>query len=66
MIPLQRPRPYSGSPGVRATLDTLEAINYGKSLADLPDDAALHAYRQRAEYEFQSHIDASPARRKEI
>ena len=66
VIPLQRPRPYSGSPGVRATLDTLEAINYGKSLADLPDDAALHAYRQRAEYEFQSHIDASPARRKEI
>ena len=51
---------------MRATLDTLEAINYGKSLADLPDDAALHAYRQRAEYEFQSHIDASPARRKEI
>lgn len=66
VIPLQRPRPYSSSPGVRATLDTLEAINYGKSLADLPDEAALYAYRQRAEYEFQSHIDADPAQRKEI
>lgn len=66
VIPLQRPRSYSSSPGVRATMDTLEAINYGKTLADLPDDAALHAYRQRAEYEFQSHIDADPAQRKEI
>lgn len=66
VIPLQRPRPYSSSPGVRATMDTLEAINYGKTLADLPDDAALYAYRQRAEYEFQSHIDADPAQRKEI
>lgn len=66
VIPLQRPRPYSSSPGVRVTMDTLEAINYGKTLADLPDDAALYAYRQRAEYEFQSHIDADPAQRKEI
>ncbi|AWH52941.1 type VI secretion system tip protein VgrG [Stenotrophomonas sp. ESTM1D_MKCIP4_1] len=66
VIPLQRPRSYSSSPGVRVTLDTLEAINYGKTLADLPDDAALYAYRQRAEYEFQSHIDADPAQRKEI